>query len=244
MNDSLELKWSLEQKIKIIEENCDNVEHFKFLNKVRANLEKIPVYAYMTCFSSKNDLLSQWRAYGDDGKGVAIGFNLIKESLNGLKFDMPIFLNGLDESYKGSFDVVYDDIGSLIDTPMDYYPRAFKEFFTSPKIEDKARSFAEHLLGLSIVSKNPAFKEEKESRIMYLSFKENGSCLVDSNSDFKFKSSNGIITSYLEYKFQKESIFEIVLGPKSIVDRTELDLFLKCNGYNNINIKNSSASYR
>ena len=27
------------------------------------------------CFSSDSDSLSQWRAYGDDGKGVAIGFN-------------------------------------------------------------------------------------------------------------------------------------------------------------------------
>ena len=30
---------------------------------------------YAVCFSEDNDLLSQWRAYSDNGKGVAIGFN-------------------------------------------------------------------------------------------------------------------------------------------------------------------------
>jgi hypothetical protein len=31
--------------------------------------------SYITCFSRKGDLLSQWRAYGDDGRGVSIGFD-------------------------------------------------------------------------------------------------------------------------------------------------------------------------
>jgi len=31
--------------------------------------------AYIACFSEKGDLLSQWRAYADDGEGVAIGFD-------------------------------------------------------------------------------------------------------------------------------------------------------------------------
>lgn len=29
----------------------------------------------ITCFSFENDLLSQWRAYGQDGEGMAIGFD-------------------------------------------------------------------------------------------------------------------------------------------------------------------------
>ncbi|KFI62981.1 DUF2971 domain-containing protein [Bifidobacterium cuniculi] len=31
---------------------------------------------YAICFSEHHDLLSQWRAYGDDGRGVALGFDL------------------------------------------------------------------------------------------------------------------------------------------------------------------------
>jgi len=29
----------------------------------------------VACFSAADDLLSQWRAYADDGCGFAIGFN-------------------------------------------------------------------------------------------------------------------------------------------------------------------------
>ena len=40
---------------------------------------------YLACFSSEADLLSQWRAYADDGAGFAIGFstNLISSPLRG-----------------------------------------------------------------------------------------------------------------------------------------------------------------
>jgi len=30
---------------------------------------------HMICFSKEGDLLSQWRGYGNDGKGICIGFN-------------------------------------------------------------------------------------------------------------------------------------------------------------------------
>ena len=33
------------------------------------------MHTYFCCFSESSDLLSQWRAYGNDGQGVAIGFN-------------------------------------------------------------------------------------------------------------------------------------------------------------------------
>lgn len=32
----------------------------------------------ITCFSKQEDKLSQWRTYGQDGYGVAIGFDLNK----------------------------------------------------------------------------------------------------------------------------------------------------------------------
>lgn len=31
---------------------------------------------YISCFSKDGDLLSQWRSYADDGKGISIGYNL------------------------------------------------------------------------------------------------------------------------------------------------------------------------
>lgn len=33
------------------------------------------IVTYVLCFSEKEDCLSQWRGYADDGKGMAIGFH-------------------------------------------------------------------------------------------------------------------------------------------------------------------------
>ena len=35
----------------------------------------VPIHPYICCFSMDGDLLSQWRAYADDGAGFAIGFS-------------------------------------------------------------------------------------------------------------------------------------------------------------------------
>ena len=44
---------------------------------------------YVCCFSEEKDLLSQWRGYGSDGNGIAIGFNaqlLRKLDINGSRY--------------------------------------------------------------------------------------------------------------------------------------------------------------
>jgi hypothetical protein len=51
---------------------------------------------YVTCFSSQKDLLSQWRAYAEDGKGVAIGI------------DRKTYIKGLDKGVRGFF-VLYNE---------------------------------------------------------------------------------------------------------------------------------------
>ena len=45
---------------------------------------------YICCFSGDGDLLSQWRAYADDGKGISIGFKKsgIKEFLKGIEVEL------------------------------------------------------------------------------------------------------------------------------------------------------------
>ena len=74
MNDSMERSWvstlfkevwldCLESKRAIIDADA---YFYDF------EIDKIPVFAI--CLSAAGDLLSQWRAYADDGQGVAIGF--------------------------------------------------------------------------------------------------------------------------------------------------------------------------
>ena len=76
MNDFMELHWGysiweqsantrIEKYGKEFLDEIDEVIHFSgFQSLLLAN-----------CFSTDKDVLSQWRAYADDGKGYVIGFN-------------------------------------------------------------------------------------------------------------------------------------------------------------------------
>ena len=60
---------------------------------------------YVACFSEKEDCLSQWRGYADDGKGMAIGFNkkileqLFQFKRHNLKFAKAIYDKNKQERY-------------------------------------------------------------------------------------------------------------------------------------------------
>ena len=96
-NDSEEISYGFSEIRKMLENEISSIlekKHFPggkeeidsataqiltaFLHKMHSIAAPTEIRCYATCFSTKKDLLSQWRSYGDDGKGVSIGFNLDK----------------------------------------------------------------------------------------------------------------------------------------------------------------------
>ena len=92
-NDSLECQW-LEQRIvpslirkRIVEQlsETSSNEYVESMIKESISIYKgywdslhdsiVQKMTLAICFSRNDDLLSQWRGYGNDGYGVAIGFN-------------------------------------------------------------------------------------------------------------------------------------------------------------------------
>lgn len=90
-NDSTETKWMFSKMQEVINQAIEkyknkydedvlelakNITHQLIENIVT---KKAPIdnnaKNFLICFSEAKDLLSQWRAYGNDGKGIAIGFN-------------------------------------------------------------------------------------------------------------------------------------------------------------------------
>ncbi len=76
MNDNLEHHWFRQKALRFIEASQlpqisieDKVDIFELLSQDR------PDDIFCLCLSEESDLLSQWRAYSDDGTGFAIGFN-------------------------------------------------------------------------------------------------------------------------------------------------------------------------
>jgi len=105
MNDSYETNWIIHLiNEELSKRNNDfNDEDIKYLDR---SFSSNRLYPYISCFSLDSDSLSQWRAYADDGKGVAIGFN---EECFGVKKWIPSNTAVLNDSM-GYFDCIYDEI--------------------------------------------------------------------------------------------------------------------------------------
>lgn len=242
MNDSLEIHWgysiweevaSLKMKEygKDFLDEIDEILHFSgFQGLLLAN-----------CFSTNRDVLSQWRAYANDGKGYVIGFDA-KELLN-----LPV--KALEVSYDKEQQI--KEASAVIDTLYLIKQDDLEEFKTYC-----------YLFGHDLSSfKNPAFLEEKEIRLIHLlDFKRSNKSLklVDEGGRYfgeerkgeevKFRIKENIPTPYIELNFSNNGktnpIKEVIIGPKNSVKETAISIFLETIGIENVIIGKSKASYR
>ena len=251
MNDKSEIKWAFE---KLIEYNIDKQEELINDLKWRAEFDfsfdellntldlKGQKSVYISCFSKNPDLLSQWRAYADDGNGVSIGFDLdkIAASKDNLFVEEIKYSNRIEDL-------------SEIQYIADEYAAVNCEKQITDKDEQLA-TFLHELIPVLLKYKNPAFSEEDEVRLIYcdnMIFET----IVDSYGalekpfnplqlahHFRTIKKNDI-TEFVKLEFEPDCITEIYIGPKSS---------LKINNVLNVtkkllevepSVKISSASY-
>jgi hypothetical protein len=155
-------------------------------------------------------VLSQWRAYADDGRGAAIGFD--KNFLRGIENAEKKFLVDCiyenHENFIASLIVKYEeDINSLVE--MYEKAGAVNTFW---KQIDQSPSALEKLYRELIRIKNLAFSEEQEVRLFISAPSTQG----------KTRVSGGLIIPYIEHQFVPDGddeyksclAPEIWLGPK------------------------------
>lgn len=263
MNDTREISFFVEN-LKALAENEGNDEILDLLSR------KPVAEPYLSCFSSNGDLLSQWRAYGDDGAGLAIGFNT----------------NLMERDAAGQFDgrEVYSPLGLYLQ-PIKYgsgwssyfYQRLVGKMNEGP-LSDKYIVYLYHLIDYySCFEKSAYFSEEAESRIAYfplIAHSKSSPRPVIIGEVFEcigltgpnFRESRGRLAPYFEYdlrhaigKIAKANkavgsgnltpICEVVLGPRCQMSEEEVRHFLD-NAYfsvgeqrHEIEIRISSGSY-
>lgn len=218
---------------------------------------------YVMCFSGERDLLSQWRGYANDGKGVSIGFNsnALKQLIAGKEKVLSLNI------------VIYDKktqrakIRNIADNTI----KAIKSKIVDERISDNAlteilNSAFTDLFDLAAICKNGFFREEGEYRICYrvdrtsvLNTNEGADFDLNKFSSFKpfkFLMKDNIISSYIDLCFEKaiknnlHIIRDITTGPKCNVKSSEIRLLLLANGIDfhyqdgDIEIKESEGSYR
>lgn len=81
MNDSAEGVWLIDTLKKVLSINI-NPTNRTSRNAIYNYLTLNNNIKFISCFSKEYDLLSQWRAYAQDGEGVAIGFDEDKFELS------------------------------------------------------------------------------------------------------------------------------------------------------------------
>lgn len=227
---------------------------------------EVSIRNYICCFSECSDLLSQWRAYGNDGQGVAIGFNAE-------------LLSKIDDMYNYDFVKVIYNKKSVLKSIQEYMERHLKYIFED--ITKKELNPVDIMFSLAPIMapilqerfafKHPKFREEREWRLFRNqvgNFDEDtgenepffkGAFHADdeifasfSCSDLKFRSLQNNICSYFELGFEKckeDIIKKIILGPKCQIEERDLKILLRKYMYirdvesNKIKIQKSKIPY-
>lgn len=207
------------------------------------------------CLSENGDLLSQWRGYADDGRGVCIGFN--SEYLEKLGTQR----HSREERSFGLKKLVYDRDGQkeiasesfqqmkqLLETgafkPMQgsvLFPTNDEQKESIKKATDQARFVILGIMLRMFDIKNPAFTEEQEWRLVSFTSKS-----VE-DSVIAFRACGDKVVPYFEVKLEElglESIEQVVLGPKHQSPLPIIQQMLKSSGFKSVKLSKSSATYR
>lgn len=240
LNDYKEIHWIKDKIFKKIKTSItkDNFTKYKNFEELYSN--QLP-NVYIASFSEGSDLLSQWRAYANDGYGVAIGFNSDYFKENKLVQTSSVLYD--EEEQEKQIDLILkplEEIDDNIDIESLEFSETFKEIITD-------------INNLSAKSKNELFKEEQEVRLIHnpkiIDDKKNKKFIFEDNlSQMMFRSVCGNLIPYFELKFEEEkgipAIIEIIKGPKNKFINKEAKIFLSNNGFYSVDIKSSKSSYR
>ncbi len=285
-NDRDEIRYCFDAFEDTLRKSCmefaqkyiDNIEVKKFFSEIdydslvsRAVINESLIY-YVACFSSEADLLSQWRGYANDGKGIAIGFysrNFISaKDLKNIKYNKIIY--DMNTVKLGLHDYIIEKLKKA-------NLKAKNNLSISPYI-DAINDIISGMVYNAVFYKNPVFQEENEWRLVFYPFGNIRNLLISHKSkdlssnqlfydrmyepieykkDYKglirgnmqFRCTDDKMISYFDINFdsiKNYMLADIVIGPKSNTDDKDLRMFLMSNGYDlsKINIRKSKATYR
>ncbi|MGS2717939.1 DUF2971 domain-containing protein [Eionea flava] len=255
LNDTEELYNGKKITIELINNLKDRANYRNFnkvllgvINKLESSLFQDN---YVCSFSTEPDSLEQWRAYGNNGEGVCIEFDIKK------KTEYPHFLRA--NIWQLSNVIYEDEIKNWIIHSIIYkYNFEYNRYFKSEKglthfVEAYVDSLFYSLVSFFINFKNIAFSEEKEVRLYY----SNGDPLELFNKRLYRAYKNYLIPYVCTYdtKMKKENgpmevdlppISKIIVGPayNQQVVVESIKYFIQDIGYQADIVDTSSIPYR
>lgn len=286
-NDFMEKRWGVELLQEALKRELENnsismnlQEDYWYSDTAHNHIEQLnnDINNYLkhqtliACFSLEADQLSQWRAYGQDGEGIAVGFdyNYLIRLLKGqdkILIDKVVYRKNDQEKLirKKMFIPAIEYMHNMykrdeVRCSDDFNTYFIEEFDCFCEVLDADTEQVFTFL------KNPAFIEEKEVRIVYntgiyneidtgelreaLSEKiEIGTKKELILCPMQYQAKGNKLVAYADLNFdncKNRIIEEIVIGPKSKVSEKDIRQFLLTSGYSDddISIRTSRASYQ
>lgn len=209
------------------------------------------------CLSEKPDLLSQWRGYADDGQGFSIGFSKgYLEKLPGVigsnkqSFKLKKVLYNTSE-HEDALRPAFEKIKNIVESGKLKFP--MRSLLSDTSDEEFSKRKEEYLLSFKMLwleaattlscaytLKNPAFSEEIEWRLLSYMLRDSGDSAL-------FRAASNRLIPYREFSLEalpEKSISEVYIGPKNITPTYIVEKFLALNGFQDVSVKRSSATYR
>lgn len=233
----------------------NEIEWFKFL--VGQIYEKMDGLAF--CLSESGDLLSQWRGYANDANGLSIGFSVdyfkwLEARARGSSAPrLELTKAAYQESeHDTAIEAVYAKIKSQVDSgALQVPPSAFLSDERVPEQSSADVKMAvramidiyDQLLPLETSLyklKSSAFSEEREWRM--LSHISRGS-----DPAIMWFPKPDLLVPFKEAPLSPgplRPIVEVILGPKNRTPNKVVEHFLEKNGFQDVQLRRSNASYQ
>lgn len=270
-NDNLEVLWMKKVLLEMVERESLSYEEFdedikkkisfeRYKQRVKEKIDsffdekELKSKFFVICFSGdgSEDRLSQWRGYGDDGKGIAIAFDkkIMKKTSRKIcyatdssKIEFKKVEYDLEEQKKIIRNFWYEQV-ILANKEISNFDVDFELWLVKcfPKLYEQA-----------IFMKNPFFEEEDESRIVFKRGKEKCEFIGESltnemvlcEGDIIIRS--GRIVEYYDLdisKVKKGFIKRIILGPKCTTEKEDVQMLLEKYKFKGVEVVWSKGSYR
>jgi hypothetical protein len=246
LNDATERKWGLNQ-FQDVADKLRNVCGAEFIDKITEMVRLAQDYsvAMISSYSLNGDLLSQWRAYADDGRGFSIGFSTQQLEMPAkplrVLYNRAAQRKELTNNIKHVFDV---ERGFGFKYDLNFQQHWFR-------------------FGLDLCAyKHPAFSEEREIRrvhITALALDEDERHVIplgaiDGNGEVRsgpipvhYRVRYGVQIPYVVLDItdggRNAPIKEIVLGPKNPDSEANVEAFLTDAGWTSVKVGRSNAPY-
>lgn len=193
-----------------------------------------PANTYVTSFSTKGDVLSQWRAYGKGVGGYAIGFD--SSVLKATAFHLLKCQYNVDAHAALMADVIEEHLK--------HYDHLVRQGASPADASaDCELSLATVLAVLAPTLKDPAFEEEHEWRLVSTRIRPR-------NEEVRFRKGDSMIVPYVEVPLGLSAtptgVRRIVVGPTPNVraSMATVRMLLEHHGFDGAKVARSKAPYR